>query len=82
MSSYLRKTIMADGVVHIRGALDMPTLDEALRCWQWSIDHSSPLANRLFPNGGVPTQAAKRRRSLSLRFFWRRRNLPVAAKSE
>ena len=53
MNCGIRDTFLTDGVVHFSSALTRHTLDEALLCWQWTMDHPGPLAARMLPNGRV-----------------------------
>lgn len=53
MNCDLRETFLNEGVMQPCGALDKPTLDEALRCWQWSVANSGALASHMLPNGCV-----------------------------
>ena len=43
------RSFQKDGVVLLRGALDVAELDAAFSAWQWSIDHPGPAATGLIP---------------------------------
>ncbi len=66
MKTDFRQTFLTEGVVHLPGALSQLTLDEAFKCWEWSIGHSGPTAARLFADGGAqPVDSLDTARSLN-----------------
>lgn len=61
----LRTKFLKDGYVYVPQALDSQTLQDALNCWQWSIENPGPASARLFQDRLVRVQDQSAARELA-----------------